>query len=202
MNKNLNNSENQNVRKTSMYAFVLIILLFQLSIAFVLHVNDNSIQEYGKVFRIKVDSVVVDYTQNKATVDFHVKQSENLQMSTIDGQKQKINEMSGFYYNVVKDEYSKSILVETDLSKRRETEYLQVTTGIKNSFARPSFYIKGDKLKPINTGSHKEIGYITIEADVIVYKGAYIVKEIYINRTPYNEFIEDNYFDILDIEGL
>ncbi len=199
--KSISNTDT-NTRTKLIYVFVVLVLIFQLSIPYFLHLNEKEILENGTVFKLKVDKLVVDFIDEKATLEFSTLQNQESKMGEINKLNYEINESQGFYYNVAQNEYKSAILVDTDLNRRKETAFLQTTTGIKNHFAKPDFYIKGDKLKTVYTGIANGLGYINIEADVVVYKGGYIVNQVYINRTPYEEFIEDNYFDLLDIEGL
>lgn len=202
MNKDLKSKSNSKTGKKLFLFVVLPLLIFQLSIPVILRFNDKILQEKGTVFRIKVKEVNIKYNDDAVTVDFYKVENKDNAMSKMDNLTYDMQERKGFYYNVIKDEYGKAVLVDTNLSRLNKTDYLQVTTGIKNSFGRPRFYIKGDQIKPIVVGTSNGIGYINIDAEVIVYKGAYIIKQIYINQTPYEEFVEDNYFELLDIEGL
>ncbi len=206
MNKKLNlrtlsKTETPSQRKFKVYVIIFLILIFQFGIVFVFNYNDKLIYEKGTLYKIKIDSAEVDYINDKITVEFNKLETKEQGIMELGELSYDINDMEGFYYNVTKDSHGLAYLVDTDLNKRKEKDFLQVTTGTKNYFERPDFYLKGDKLKPINTGTSNGLGYLNIEADVIVYKGAYIIQEIYINRIPYEKFIEDNYFDLLDVES-
>lgn len=204
MNKKLNfinlKMERKTFRKRAYYVAFTLIFIGQLSIAFILFQNDKAIQENGKLYRIKLDSLEVSFDDKKATVEFHKSQNITNETEKIGNLSYEINELEGFYYNVEKDKYNKAYLVDTDLNRRKEYDYLQEKKGVKNHFTVPEFYIEGDKLKTMKTGNFGRLGFLSLEADVLVYKGAYIIQEIYINRVPYEEYIDDNYFELLELE--
>ncbi len=200
--KNLKNTNKHEVKKVTTYTVFLLIFIMQIGIAVVLYKNDKVVQENGTIYRMKLDSVNVDFIENRATVEFYKSENRAKDFNQMDIFSYEINEITGLYYNVEKDKYNKAYLVDTDLNRRNENNFLQETTGVKNHFTKPEYYIEGDKLKTMETGNFGRLGYLNLEADVIVYNGAYIIQEIYINRVPYEEFIKDNYFELLDVDEI
>ncbi len=181
----------------SLKTIIILVGFFIFSFAYLLKLNNNLLIDEGKVYRVDVEKISHNYESDTLVLDLMVNNPEESIIIPENRNNKIIVGKKDYFYRIDKEEDDLRLTIARKKDIDSEA-YLYTSTIRTKGFPKTEYYVEGDKLEDLYWGPSDDLGYLTIEAEIQVLNGAYIVKEIYINKRYYDDYITENYFKLLE----
>lgn len=159
--------------------------------------NEQNITKNGTSYRFNISEIKNDYENGLLYVVAETRPKGQTGITEGDGLTVKNRFNTSEIYEVLTKENGTSYLNPVLKVFIGDDDYLKDNTLIFETPEIPREFMTDDKIDTLYYGADNKMGYLQLEADILILNESYIVKEVYVNGEPYYEYVDENFYKLL-----